>query len=228
MVTDGFVTNKGMHSKQPSWTPHLLMCLNFPPWIRTKPGFLIVLGMVPPQCKSLQPFLGLFADQLDAMMDGLDVYDAYEEREVKCHSRLLVAINDLRALPKVSMATQAPSKYWACHCCNVLGINVPQLETQIYPGAIRLLDVCGSTRVRVRQLTREWRHHFRQAPEILAVATSTVMMRDAKSNQRAQIVAEQAYKISKACGKRATEAGGFLGYGMFNAHVMNIHIARLE
>lgn len=190
------------------------MCLNFPPWIRTEPGFIVLLGMIPPGYKSLQPFMGLFADQLDAMIDGLEVYDAYEKRDVKCHSRLLIAINDLRGLPKMTMATQAPSLYWACHCCNVLGIHVKQLGTTVYPGAIRLLDQCGSTRMRVRQLATEWKRHFRSAPEFLAAATSTVFMRDAKFNERGQQLAEQAYKISDACGERATAAGGFNGYGM--------------
>lgn len=212
MVNDGVETNtrKG-HSHKKSFTPFQLICLNLPPWLRTNPGFIITLGMVPENQKNLQPYLGLLADQLDAMKDGLPVFDAHEGRDALCYSRLLAAINDLRALPQVGMWTQSPAVRWACHYCNTMGIHVALLSGTVYPGAVRLLSVVGSPRRRA--LTREWRNRFAGMPEALALADRPMFKRDAKFNETAGKLAEQGRKISKASLQRARHAGGYVGYG---------------
>ena len=151
------------------------------------------------------------------MIDGLSVYDAHERREVICNNRLLIAINDLRAMHHVSMATQAPALHWACRDCNVLGVYVKLLDTVVYIGAIRLLPGCGSTRV--RRLQREWRARFHGTPDLLALEDRPIFKRDAKFNYDAGVVADQARVISKAAHERAVNAGGFHGLG--TCHVLH-------
>ena len=192
-------------------------------------GFVIVAGIIPANAKHTQPYLKLIADQFDSMIDGLPVYDAYEGRQVNhnthhmhhliciyvivcqrlCNSRLLVAINDLRAMSHVSMSTQAPAINWACRDCNVLGVKVALLDAVVYVGAIRLLAGTGSPRTRA--LTREWRQRFAGTPDLLAMADRPIFKRDAKFNYEAGVTADQARHISGAALDRARIAGGFLG-----------------
>ena len=59
-----------------------MVCLNLPPWIRCLPGFVVVVGIVPADCKNKQTFLKFIADQFDALGDGYGAYDAYEMKQV--------------------------------------------------------------------------------------------------------------------------------------------------
>ena len=112
----------------------------------------------------------------------------------------------------VSMATQAPAKYWACRDCNVLGVKIALLDAVVYVGALRLLAGTGSRRTRA--LTREWQQRFRGTPDLVEHMNRPIFKRDAKFNYDAGVVAEQARHISKAEHKRAIETGGFHGLGI--------------
>ena len=177
-------------------------------------GFVILVGMIPANAKHTQPYLQLVADQFDGMMDGVSVYDAYERRQLMTNNRLLTAINDLRAMSHVSMASQAPALNWACRDCNVLGVKIQELDAVVYVGAIRLLPGCGSTRARTLQ--REWRARFSGAPKLLALEHRPIFKRDAKFNYDAGVVADEARRISKAEHERAVKAGGFHGLGKYH------------
>lgn len=64
-------------------TVELLMCFNFPPWLRTQPGFMVLIGIIPgPKCANPQAYLQHVADQFDCLLDGITVYDAHEQRSV--------------------------------------------------------------------------------------------------------------------------------------------------
>ena len=68
---------------------------------------------------------------------------------------LLCAVNDLRAIPYVSMCVSTSSVHWACRSCNVKGIHLEALGTQIYIGAVRWLKKMPQDRVS-RRLIAEW------------------------------------------------------------------------
>ena len=61
----------------------LLMCLNFPPWLRSQLGFMVLVGVIPgPKCRNPQAYLQHVADQFDFLFEGMSVYDAHEQRSV--------------------------------------------------------------------------------------------------------------------------------------------------
>ena len=130
-----------------------------------------------------------------------------------CNLRLLAAINDLQAMPYVSLATKQPSLHWACRSCNTLGIHIAGLGTVVYPGAIRFIDSCGADIS--RSLRREWCRAFRRLPAVLAMQNRPIFKRSGDFCRRAGLVAEAAFRKSVAAGKRAVYAGGFHGLGMY-------------
>ena len=61
----------------------LLVCLNFPPWIRYLPGFALLIGAIPgPSCGNFQAYMQPIADQFEELADGVYAYDANEQKQV--------------------------------------------------------------------------------------------------------------------------------------------------
>ena len=127
----------------------------------------------------------------------------------------MVAVNDLRAMPYISMATQAGARYWACRYCNVEGVYVHQLQTKIYIGAARVMHQWPASKKTSRhnRLLREWKRRFAGMPHVVSMLNVPIGGRDQKFRMEAGQLAEDAKGVTKAAYKRAVEAGGYHGIG---------------
>ena len=127
-----------------------------------------------------------------------------------------MAVNDLRGMPYISMATQAGACHWACRYCNSRGWHVALLDKVVYPGAAaRVMHQWPEhkkTNVHKR-LLREWKRRFASMPEVVAQLDTPDWRRDHAFRMQAGQVAEDAKKISAAAHKRAVVAGGYHGLG---------------
>ena len=139
--------------------------------------------------------------------------------QVVTRSRLLVAVNDLRAMPYVSMATQAGAKHWACRYCNCVGTYVRCLDVVVYIHAARIMHQWPASRKTQRHssLLRHWKAKFRHFSEVIAQLDVPIARRDHAFRTQAGRVAEDAKSISAAAHKRAVKAGGYLGLGQFTS-----------
>ena len=135
--------------------------------------------------------------------------------QVVTRSRLLVAVNDLRAMPYISMATQAGAKHWACRYCNGVGTYVSCLDVVLYIGAARIMHQWPASRKTRRHasLLRQWKTKFRQLPDVIAQLDVPIARRDHAFRMMAGRVAEDAKSVSAAAHKRAVQAGGYHGVG---------------
>lgn len=127
----------------------------------------------------------------------------------------MVAVNDLRAMPYVSMATQAGAKNWACRYCNCVGIYVPLLDVVIYVHGARIMHQWQQDMqtARHRSLLREWKTKFRLLPQAIAQLQVPIARRDQAFRMLAGKTAEEAKSVSGAAYKRAVQAGGYHGIG---------------
>jgi len=141
-------------------------------------------------------------------------FDVVTQRNSR--SKLLVGVNDLRAMCYISMGTQAGAKAWACRYGNCLGIYIALLDVVIYPGVARQLHKFYDGRdipPAVSRLLREWKRHFRGLPKVLALLDRPMFRRDHAFRMEAGQLAEEAKQINAACHKRAVRAGGYHGIG---------------
>ena len=133
--------------------------------------------------------------------------------ESRC--KLLAAVNDLRAMPYVSMATQAGAKYWACRYCNCHGIHIGLLDVVVYVDAARIMHQWPPQRKTRRhaKLLRDWKRKFRGMPEAIAQLDIPIARRTQAFRMLAGKIAEDAKTVSGAAHKRALHAGGYHGIG---------------
>jgi hypothetical protein len=68
--------------------------------------------------------------------------------KVTCYADLILAVNDLRAIPYVDMSVSTQSMYWPCRSCNIMGIHNDVLGTQFFIGAVRWLSKLPPSRRR--------------------------------------------------------------------------------
>ena len=137
-----------------------------------------------------------------------------------------MAVNDLRAMHYVSMATQAGAKHWACRYCNCVGTYVHHLDVVVYIGAARIMNQWPEHE-KTRQhasLLRAWKAKFAQMPDIIAQLDVPIARRDKEFRMMAGRVAEDAKTVSAAAHKRAVHAGGYHGVGQFTLYTTIFNI----
>ena len=127
LSTDGFDPFKiGSRSKrQHNLWPIAGVPVNLPPHLRSNIKY-VYLATILPHLKGkqrLQPTLNILVDKLIYSYHvGNVVFDAFDGKNVRLHSKLGYVITDLRALHKVETVLQSPSPE-GCAVCQIRGIR---------------------------------------------------------------------------------------------------------
>jgi hypothetical protein len=121
-------------------------------------------------------------------------------------------VNDTRAEPHVTMATQPPACQCACTVCDVVGWRCPALDSTLYICGIRCLaEFKDREAVRLRA---EWKRSMAGVPWVKSMDTRPFRYRDEEFRRAAGEASDFARTISEAALKRAVKAGGYHGTGM--------------
>jgi hypothetical protein len=132
--------------------------------------------------------------------------------QVESKSLLLTWVNDTRACPHVTMATQPPALTCACGTCDVVGWHLPQLDSTVYVYGLRILSEFNDREART--LRAEWKRSMRQIPNAQTMETGPLRYRDAKFRRDAGEATEFAKTMNNgAAVTRAVQAGGYHGTG---------------
>jgi len=149
-----------------SVTPILIKILNLPPWLRSRAEFSWLWGLVPgpKPFKNSELYLDMLLPEMKQLSDGIIIpYDAYTgETNVLRRVHILFTINDLRAVPKLNMQKQTPSRYGACNLCDTIGFKVGPYP--VYPGSISYIPEGRLKQQYRRDMPVDWRRFANQPP----------------------------------------------------------------
>ena len=157
-------TSDAMFKGGYSVTPGMLKCATFPPWVRLIPGihFMAFLAPGPHAFPYPQVLLQPLALELKKLASGITVpLDAFtNQADVLRRAFLLASVNDLDALPKVSLSKAASSTIGACQLCNVQGIHDGSFNR--YGGAFLHLPEENQHRIKFERFLRTLQRSYRQ------------------------------------------------------------------
>jgi hypothetical protein len=148
LYTDGFKLwdksgREGQIGQYGLW-PIFLTCCNLPPYYRSRPRALWLLGLVSgPRMCSLKHYMSIAAKEFSELFETcVEVstwsLDLSRREQVNIKAMLLYAAADYRAIHKVTGHLQHPSPC-GCHLCWLLGRRENKLNTTIYGQAHRFL-----------------------------------------------------------------------------------------
>jgi len=126
-----------------SMWPILSCMLNLPPHLRTRPEYMLLLGLVPGSKapKNINTYLRLVVDEL--LMHGLhgvDTYDAFRDEDFTMSVRLALLIADYPGMAKV-LCMKGSGAICGCMKCTIRGVRIQTGtgETTAYTGWRRFL-----------------------------------------------------------------------------------------
>jgi len=162
-----------------SMWPLLCGVLNLPPHLRTRPEYMILLGLVPGSKapKNINTYLRLLVDEL--LMHGLhgvDTYDAFRDEDFDMLVRLALVIADYPGAGKI-LCMKGSGAICGCMKCTIRGVRVSTGtgESTVYPGWRRFLPADHPFRRDVDTFGTEEREpapSMRDQAEILQHATA--------------------------------------------------------
>ena len=149
--------------------PVLLSIYNCPPWIRNLMTMLLMVAILPTNCKNVQMYLEPAVEMFAALKpggDGFPVISPLTGQVETWYAMIALTINDMRGISKGNCQMQAPSKVNACNCCAVRGFHLSCYKTTMYPSAVTFLP-SG------HRLRREYRRTFSKCPTLRKMADVT-------------------------------------------------------
>ena len=149
--------------------PVLLSIYNCPPWIRNLMTMLMMVAILPTNCKNIQMYLEPVVEMFAALKpggDGFPVISPLTGQVETWYAMIALTINDMRGISKGNCQMQAPSKVNACNCCAVRGFHLSCYKTTMYPSAVTFLP-SG------HRLRREYRRTFSKCPTLRKMADVT-------------------------------------------------------
>jgi hypothetical protein len=120
-------------------------------------------------------------------------------------------VNDTRAEPHVTMATQPPALECACTVCDVSGWKHPGLDSTLYICGIRCIAEFVDSEA--KQLRKEWKRSMAGVPWVQTMNAGAFQYRDEDFRRAAGEASDFARTVSAAALTRAVQAGGYYGIG---------------
>jgi hypothetical protein len=155
--------------KNKSFAPIAGMILNLHPCVRTKPGGILLLGIIPPGVKTDARHRLVYKAILDTLkaegaFSGFPIMDAYLQKKRTCAMQLAWVLEDLKGLPIPLSCKTTCSKVGADPWCDMEGYKINGTRgATIYYCAITMLPI----RDPLRKLFKK---EFAQKKQIQALA----------------------------------------------------------